>query len=123
MILAFMLEMLTLAPQYSTFGKQTVRHNGVIKPCSLSYINNNNANEANDCSMTNISMFYNRISVSFPFFSAIFYFANWMLIAMSGATIVYCMIWKEEEAFDDINDEEDDDDERKALNSDIYLNN
>lgn len=112
--------MLTLAPQYATFGSQTIIKNGVTVPCSLGFINKGNQNK--ECSMTNISMFYNRISVSLPFFASIFYFANWALIAMIGLTIVYSMLWKQEEAFDDINDDDNDDDERKALNSDIYLN-
>ena len=110
MILAFMNEMLTLAPQYSTFGTQSFSKNskqGDI-PCSLSLISGNN-----ECQMSNISRFYDRISISLPFFSSIFYIANWGLIIVMGFSLLYSAFIKEEYEMEDLN--EGDDEEKNLL--------
>ena len=104
-------EMLTLAPQYSTFGSQNFSKNskqGEI-PCSLSLISNNN-----ECIMSNISKFYDKISISLPFFSSIFYIANCGLIIVMGFSLLYAAFFKEENVMDDI--EDGDDDEKNLLN-------
>ncbi len=113
MILAFMMEMLTLAPQYSTFGTQRFssfsRHGDV--PCKLSLINSQDS----ECVMSNISKFYNRISISLPFFSTIFYISNWLLIGVGAISLIYAAFFKEEDILDDIHDPEDE--ERGFLTS------
>jgi LMBR1 domain-containing protein 1 len=96
MILSFMNEMLTLAPQYSTFGTQKFSKNskqGEV-PCNLSLIT-----EQNECIMSNISKFYDRVSISLPFFSSIFFIANWCLIIILGFSIL-TSAFREEEAVD-----------------------
>jgi LMBR1 domain-containing protein 1 len=117
MILAFMMEILTLAPQYSTFGTQTFNKNskqGEI-PCNLSMIS---GTQRNECVMSNISKFYNRVSISFPFFSVIFYIANWLLIIVMAISILYSAFIKEESAFDDIEESSDDDERRLFIKED-----
>jgi hypothetical protein len=118
MILAFMMELLTLAPQYSTFGTQTFSKfssQGEV-PCKLSLINK----RGSDCQMSNISKFYNRISISLPFFSTILYISNWLLIVVGTISIVYAAFFKDEDILDGI-DEKDDDEERNFLTQDRYL--
>lgn len=107
MTLAFMLEMFTLAPQYSTFGTQKFSPNsrqGAI-PCNLSMIS---GAQVNECIMSNISKFYNRVSISLPFFSTIFYTANWLLILVMAFSLFYSAFIKQETVIDDMNDDEDD---------------
>jgi len=86
MILAFMMEILTLAPQYTTFGTQNYIFDSTKKevPCSLNVIIEG---QQKQCIMSNISKFYNKISLSLPFFSTFFYFANWLLIL-----VIFCSL-------------------------------
>ena len=86
--------MLTLAPQYTTFGTQnfTIESTKKVIPCSLGVIN---SNQQKQCIMSNISKFYNKISLSLPFFSTIFYFANWLLIIVLFISLVYSACFKE----------------------------
>ncbi len=117
MILATMLEILTLAPQYSTFGTQTFSNNSMYKnlPCKLTLISSKD-----ECKMTNISKFYNRISISLPFFSTIFYIANWLLILVGVISLIYAAFFKDEDVMDDI-DQCDEDEERRILSEDQYV--
>jgi hypothetical protein len=115
MTIAFMIEILTLAPQYSTFGTQKFSKfslQGEV-PCKLSLITNES-----DCLMTNISKFYNRISISLPFFSTIFYLANWLLILVIAISLIYSGFIKEEDIMEEI--QENDDDEKHILTSEKY---
>jgi LMBR1 domain-containing protein 1 len=112
MILSFMNEMLTLAPQYSTFGTQRfskTSKQGEI-PCNLSLIT-----EKDECIMSNISKFYDRISISLPFFSSIFFIANWCLIVIMGFSILTAALGKEEAI--DIDEDMCNDEEKAALTS------
>lgn len=109
-----MMEMFTLAPQYSTFGTQRfskTSSQGDV-PCKLSLIS---GKQTEECIMSNISKFYNRISISLPFFSTILYFSNWLLIIVLGLSIVYNFFYKEDANLDDIYDT--DDEESHILNS------
>ncbi len=117
MILAFMLQILTLAPQYSTFGTQKFSKSSVQGevPCKLSLIN---SIQENECIMSNISKFYNRISISLPFFSTIFYFANWLMIAIGFISLIYAGFFRQEDVLDDI--KEIDDEEKKILIDEKY---
>jgi LMBR1 domain-containing protein 1 len=105
MILAFMMEMMTLAPQYSTFGTQRFSKNSFQGdvPCKLSLITTYDS----DCIMSNISKFSNRISISLPFFSTIFYITNWLLILVGAISLIYAAFFKQEDVLEDISDSED----------------
>jgi len=117
MISALMMEILTLAPQYSTFGTQKFsilsRHGNI--PCKLALISNDT-----DCKMTNISKFYNRISISLPFFSIIFYFANWLLIGVGTISLIYAAFFKDEDILNDL-EEGEEEEESKILNDERYV--
>ena len=109
-----MMELFTLSPQYATFGNQRFSRNspqGDI-PCKLSLISNRQIDE---CIMSNVSKFYNRISISLPFFSTIFYLANWHLIIVLGFSLFYNFFIREEENIEGFNFH-DDDEESHMLN-------
>ena len=94
LILAFMMEILTLAPQYSTFGTQTYLDSGKLIECNLNSISHE---QGKSCIMSNISKFFNKISLSLPFFSTIFYFANWGLILMVLSSLIYSAFFYEDD--------------------------
>jgi hypothetical protein len=105
-------EIRNLSPRYSTFGNQVQIDNNL---CQLNHKNNNNT-----CIMTNISKFSNKISISLPFFTFIFYIANWLVIIVSGLSLFYACFCKKEKEFDDIDFENknyEDDEEKCALKS------
>ena len=114
MILAFMLEIQTLAPQYSTFGTQTFKnsYNQETIPCNLGLTSNFNLKE-DECIISNIAQFSNRISVSFPFFSLIFYTANWLLIVVLLISLIYSSFFKKEDIMNVLDN--DDFDEKMSL--------
>jgi LMBR1 domain-containing protein 1 len=111
MIFSLILEIINLSPRYSTFGNQIQKDNSL---CQL-----NNKNNNNTCIMTNISKFSNKISVSLPFFTFIFYIANWMVIFITGLSLFYACLCKKEKEFDDIDfgNKDFDDEEKCALKS------
>lgn len=110
-----MMEMFTLAPQYSTFGTQRFSKNSIQGdvPCKLSLIS---GKQTEECIMSNISKFYNRISISLPFFSTIIYLANWLLILVLAVSVMYNFFYKEDINLEDINESDEDDDEKHFLN-------
>ncbi|MCQ2817870.1 MAG: LMBR1 domain-containing protein [archaeon] len=109
MVLSMVMEMMTLAPQYLTFGLQK---NSKGNECTIKDIG------SNKCIMTNTAMFYNKISISLPFFSAIFYFANWALILMLGIGMIISMLQEENDfPFDEHGDFEDE--EKLILNEEL----
>ena len=109
MILAFMLEIQTLAPQYSTFGTQTIKNSDIREtvPCSLGIISKYKLKD-DECIISNIAQLCNRISVSFPFFSTIFYIANWLLIIVLFTSLLYSFLCKTEDIMDDFEGEDTD---------------
>jgi len=71
-LLALNLEVMTLAPQYVTYGTQTYEDvNGQTVQCDLG---------ASNCTMTQIGTIVNRIAMKLSFFGVIFYFATWLFI-------------------------------------------
>ena len=68
--------------------------------------------------MSNISKFYNRISISLPFFSTIFYIANWLLIIIGAFSLIYAAFFREDDILETIN--EGDDDEKHMLSEDNF---
>ena len=115
MILAFNIEILTLAPQYSTFGTQTqnpsIPFNKPGLDCNIANVSNYGKNE---CVMSDISMFFNRISVCMPFFSTIFYLSNCGFIMVILITLIYSFFFKNEDPLEDIY--ENDFEEKVGLN-------
>jgi hypothetical protein len=115
MILAFMIEILTLAPQYSSFGTQL---QNAISPLDKKAIQCNITNVSkylkNECVMSNISLFFNRISLSLPFFSSIFYVCNCLFIFCILLNLIHSAFLKNEDPLEEI--EEIDMEEKVSLN-------
>jgi len=81
-LLAFNLEILTLFPQYATFGSQTyMDDSGAEQECSL-------AAPTDKCKMTVIATIIYRIFMRMPFFGVVCYFATWVFIVFS----CFCLI-------------------------------
>ena len=79
-MLAMSMEMLTLGPQYASFGTQVVRLRSQRDPvpCTYAFVHGNSSHTT--CTMTQISVFVNRITLQFKFFGMAFYAANWAFI-------------------------------------------
>jgi len=81
-LLALCMALLTIAPNYTSFGSQTVTsEDGSWSWCTL------DRREAGSCQTSVISGFFTRIAVAMPFFSVMYFFANWAFIA------VFCSVF------------------------------
>jgi len=101
-LLALNMEILTLAPRYSTFGNQVYAVNGTIAECNI------NA-DPSQCTMTQIGVFVARIEMGTAFFGNVYYFATWaFVLAFFIGVIVSLVKRKSSNTEDDENDEYED---------------
>merc|ERR1712066_730609 len=76
-LLALCMALLTIAPNYTSFGSQTVSaEDGSPSWCTLE------RREVRTCQVSVISAFFTKIAVAMPFFSVAYFFANWAFIAV-----------------------------------------
>mmetsp|Transcript_70048 Transcript_70048/g.221185 ORF Transcript_70048/g.221185 Transcript_70048/m.221185 type:complete len:538 (-) Transcript_70048:40-1653(-) len=82
-LLALCMALLTIAPNYTSFGSQTVSgEDGSPSWCTL------DRREARaSCQVSVISAFFTKIAVAMPFFSVAYFFANWTFI------VVFCSVF------------------------------
>jgi LMBR1 domain-containing protein 1 len=81
-LVAFNLEILTLFPQYASYGSQTYKDEaGAEHDCSL-------AAPTELCKMTAIGTMIHRIFMRMPFFGVICYFATWVFIAFASLSLI-----------------------------------
>jgi len=106
LILVLSQEILTMAPQYVTFGDQVV--DGV--PCSL-----NMMEKAKQCVVSNVSAFHGRVTLSIPMFSVIFYFVNWAFLGFFAMSFIYAVSSKTKSTLEEEEEEYEDDEERVGL--------
>jgi len=96
-VLAVDMELLTLVPQYTTFGDQTyvnvLTGGNKTLECSLSQFKNSTAS-SNQCVMTQLSQFVNSTQLSLSVFGVLFYFANWAFLAAFIAFFLYILLCK-----------------------------
>jgi LMBR1 domain-containing protein 1 len=88
-VLALNMEILTLAPQYATWGDQkyTNETSGDTVPCSMDSPIYNGTNGG--CKMTEIGMFVSFISVRMPFFAGAFFYGTFaFLITYLGGIVL-----------------------------------
>jgi len=79
-LLALCMALLTIAPNYTSFGSQVVAGaDGQSVWCSLK--------AGKECQISVISTFFSRISISMPFFSVAYFCANWAFIG------VFCLVF------------------------------
>lgn len=70
---------LTLAPQYATFGHQAYvdEASGLVKPCTLAEAAKS---EAQHCRMTQLAHFYNTLAVTVPMFGSTFFVGQLLFV-------------------------------------------
>lgn len=75
-MLVLNMQLLNFAPQYTTFGSQTylTSVSPLPLPCTV------DAGPGN-CTMTAVATLANRVYVQMPFFSVVYYWVNWVLLA------------------------------------------
>jgi len=102
-ITVFSFSLVSFAPQYATFGSQkyrdaqtnklvdcnmnalyngTVTHNSTLTEYDPMVFNSGTVYVGRPCYMSQIATLVNSVAVRVPVFSAIFYFANWVFVAM-----------------------------------------
>eukprot|EP01087_Luapelamoeba_hula_P005216 TRINITY_DN1529_c0_g1_i1.p1 TRINITY_DN1529_c0_g1~~TRINITY_DN1529_c0_g1_i1.p1 ORF type:complete len:518 (-),score=65.71 TRINITY_DN1529_c0_g1_i1:134-1687(-) len=85
-LLALNLEIMTLAPQYVSYGAQTyIDANEEKQQCDLSA-------PVDKCTMTQIGLIVTRMTMKMGFFGVVFYFATWAFVGcfVLGALIALC---------------------------------
>ncbi|GAW82189.1 hypothetical protein, conserved [Plasmodium gonderi] len=88
-ILVLIMTLLTIAPNYVTYGIQRIQlkdTEGYIK-CSLK-------TDKNICKMSVLSVFFNKIFFGIPYFANSYFFSNWMFILMYTLSFVYRVCFK-----------------------------
>jgi LMBR1 domain-containing protein 1 len=96
MILSLAMELLTLSPQYATFGAQTFMGAAGPLPCAIAQGHKN----PDGCDMSQISTIVAQITVSMPIFSLVFYVGNWLFITV----FIICVVREFVRADDDDDD-------------------
>jgi LMBR1 domain-containing protein 1 len=88
-VLVLNIQLITLAPQYATFGSQTYQPANTTAPvpCSIDYTPPNG-----NCTMTQIADIVHGITLRMTFFSVIFYWTSWVFIAffLIGLLVALC---------------------------------
>lgn len=94
-LLALCMALLTIAPNYTSFGSQTVStEDGSPGWCSLEKQELKVA-----CQVSVISAFFTRIAISMPLFSVAYYFANWAFIAVFCSVFTRCLFCQRKPPF------------------------
>jgi len=100
-LLALCMALLTIAPNYTSFGSQTVSNqDGSAARCSLEKEETKVA-----CQVSVISAFFTRIAIAMPSFSVAYYFANWAFIIVFASVFARCLLCQGRQPFLDTVDE------------------
>lgn len=78
-IMALNMELMSLFPQYATYGSQTYGPDNT--PCDITA-------PLEDCKMTQIGTIIHRIFMRISFFGIVFYFATWVFVAFVAISFV-----------------------------------
>jgi len=96
-LLALCMALLTIAPNYTAFGSQTVTSNdGSLGRCSLE-----RRDFVRSCQVSVISAFFTRIAIAMPFFSVAYFFANWAFIFVFICVFARCLLCQQRQPFMD----------------------
>lgn len=86
-LLALCMALLTIAPNYTSFGSQVAPGaDGNSVWCSLK--------AGKECQVSVISTFFSRIAISMPYFSVVYFFANWAFIGNFFLTFTYHLFFQ-----------------------------
>ncbi|ETB62723.1 hypothetical protein YYC_00413 [Plasmodium yoelii 17X] len=98
-ILVLIMSLLTIAPNYVTYGIQNIKIDdeiGYIK-CSLK-------TDKHICKMSVLSRFFNKIFFGIPYFANSYFFSNWFFILMYTLSLLYTICFKKSSYLDRLND-------------------
>lgn len=94
-LLALCMTLLTIAPNYTSFGSQKVTgSDGNPTWCRLEQ-----AEAGSACQLSVISTFFARIAVAMPCFSVAYYFANWAFLAVFCSVFAHSIFCQRRAAF------------------------
>jgi len=94
-LLALCMALLTIAPNYTSFGSQMV----TMKDGSPSWCSLERQEARAACQISVISAFFTRIAIAMPLFSVAYYFANWAFIGVYASVFVHCLLCQKKQAF------------------------
>jgi LMBR1 domain-containing protein 1 len=111
-ILVLNLQVLTLAPRYTTFGSQTFQWQNMTEPALCNF----DSIEDTDCAPTQLSTIWSRLGLKISFFGVVFYWSNWAFVAffLVGLLVAACRNRKS-----NIDEYSDDEDEPEGLSPDM----
>ncbi|CRG95090.1 conserved Plasmodium membrane protein, unknown function [Plasmodium gallinaceum] len=98
-ILVLIMTLLTIAPNYITYGIQNIKLSdklGYIK-CSLK-------NDKNSCKMSVLSVFFNKIFFGIPYFANSYFFSNWIFLIMYTFSFIHHIFFKKKSYLDNIDE-------------------
>lgn len=94
-LLALCMALLTIAPNYTSFGSQRAVEDGAEgSRCSLDKDTGDSP-----CMVSVISAFFTRIAVAMPVFSVAYYFANWAFIVVFCTIFTRCLLCNSRQPF------------------------
>mmetsp|Transcript_1409 Transcript_1409/g.2477 ORF Transcript_1409/g.2477 Transcript_1409/m.2477 type:complete len:120 (+) Transcript_1409:1978-2337(+) len=97
MMFAFSMQLMSIAPQYVTFGDQKLRGRSGDVDAEACTLRESNIREAGTedrtgglgCQMTMIAQLYIKIQLTVPLFSLIYFLLSWVFIACFCVFLVY----------------------------------
>eukprot|EP00931_Biecheleriopsis_adriatica_P116663 TRINITY_DN92270_c0_g1_i1.p1 TRINITY_DN92270_c0_g1~~TRINITY_DN92270_c0_g1_i1.p1 ORF type:complete len:539 (+),score=100.05 TRINITY_DN92270_c0_g1_i1:46-1662(+) len=96
-LLALCVALLTIAPDYTTFGSQrrSAGNSGELSNCSLA----RDDSYTSGCQVSVIATFFTRIAISMPVFSIAYFFANWAFIAVFALVFVQGLLFQQRQPY------------------------
>jgi LMBR1 domain-containing protein 1 len=95
-LLALCMALLTIAPNYTSFGSQTVHSED--GSTGWGAVDRKTVNGTR-CQVSVISAFFTRIAVAMPVFSVAYFFANWAFVVVFTVTFAQCMLFRQRQPF------------------------
>lgn len=96
-LLAMCMALLTIAPDYTAFGSQTLppsADGSTSGRCSLE-----RQESRRNCQVSVISTFFTRIAIAMPMFSVAYFFANWAFIGVFGCVFTRHLLYQQRQPY------------------------
>ncbi|CDO66169.1 conserved Plasmodium membrane protein, unknown function [Plasmodium reichenowi] len=100
-ILVLIMTLLTIAPNYITYGIQKIKLND-----NLGYIKCSLKTDKHICKMSVLSIFFNKIFFGIPYFANSYFFSNWLFIIMFTLSFFYRLFFTKISYLDNIDENE-----------------
>ncbi|CRH01707.1 conserved Plasmodium membrane protein, unknown function [Plasmodium relictum] len=98
-ILVLIMTLLTIAPNYITYGIQNIKLND-----NLGYIKCSLKTDKNVCKMSVLSVFFNKIFFGIPYFANSYFFSNWVFLIMYTFSFIHHIFFKKKSHLDNIDE-------------------